>query len=53
MNLLGPSFKPAAGSPALMGGGTPPADGFFDASATFVGAVGSTDWTKVWTAFPR
>ncbi len=53
MNLLGPNFKPAAGSPALMGGGTPPADGFFDASATFVGAVGSTDWTKVWTAFPR
>jgi hypothetical protein len=44
----GPSFKPEAAIP----GGTPPSDGFFDASATFQGAVGETDWTAGWTAYP-
>lgn len=48
-----PSFKPLADSPALLGGATPPADGFFDATATFVGAIGATDWTTGWTAFPE
>ena len=33
-----------------MGGEAPPADGFFDATATFVGAIGSDDWTAGWTA---
>ncbi len=47
-----PNFQPAAGSPALVpaNAATPPAG--FDASATFIGAVGATDWTTGWTAFP-
>lgn len=47
-----PNFMPMAGSPALTGGATPPNDGFFDPTATFVGAVGATDWTQGWTAYP-
>lgn len=45
-----PNWKPQAGSPALTGGATPPNDGFFDTSATFVGAFGSDDWTAGWTS---
>jgi uncharacterized Fe-S cluster-containing radical SAM superfamily protein len=52
LDLASPSFVPMAGSPALTGGGTPPDDGFFDPSATFVGAFGAEDWTAGWTAFP-
>lgn len=48
-----PSFAPAADSPALAGGATPPDDGFFDPSATFIGAVGTDDWTAGWTAYPQ
>lgn len=48
-----PSFKPLSDSPVLMGGAMAPADGFFDATANFVGAVGTTDWTTGWTAFPE
>ncbi|MDY7227395.1 hypothetical protein [Hyalangium rubrum] len=44
-----PDFKPET----ALAGGTPPADGFFDASATFRGAVGDTDWLAGWTAFPE
>jgi hypothetical protein len=53
-SLTAPNFQPAANSPALVSGNaaTPPNDGFFDTSATFVGAVGSTDWTAGWTAYP-
>ncbi|MBX5481693.1 MAG: hypothetical protein IRZ16_07610 [Myxococcaceae bacterium] len=53
-NLADPNFKPAAGSPLLDGAtaAQPPADGFFDAEAKFIGAVGTTDWTAGWTAFP-
>jgi hypothetical protein len=51
-SLTAPNFKPAAGSPALTGGATPPDDGFFDKTATFVGAIGDTDWTAGWTAYP-
>jgi hypothetical protein len=51
LDLLAPSFVPMAGSPALTGGGTPPDDGFFDPSATFVGAFGAEDWTAGWTSF--
>ena len=47
-----PNWKPQAGSPALTGGATPPSDGFFDTSATFVGAVGADDWTVGWTVMP-
>lgn len=50
-DLAAPSFLPAVGSPALAGGATPPADGFFDAAATFRGAFGTVDWTSGWTAF--
>lgn len=51
--LTQPVFRPLMDSPALMGGAPPPADGFFDTSATFVGAVGATDWTAGWTAYPE
>lgn len=44
-----PNFKPEA---ALVGG-TPPADGFFEASASFRGAVGDVNWLDGWTAFPE
>jgi hypothetical protein len=43
-----PSFKPTA----LVTGATPPDDGFFDTSATFIGAIGATDWTVGWTSYP-
>lgn len=52
-SLTAPSFKPAAGSPALTGAATPPNDGFFDTTATYVGAMGSTDWTAGWTSYPQ
>lgn len=48
-----PDFTPMAGAAALTGAETPPDDGFFDPAATFVGAVGATDWTAGWTAFPQ
>lgn len=48
-----PNWKPMAGAAALTGGATPPSDGFFDATATFVGAVGADDWTLGWTAYPQ
>lgn len=50
-NLAAPSFMPAAVSAQLIGA-APPADGFFDGSATFKGAMGTEDWTAGWTAFP-
>ena len=50
-NLEEPNFLPKAGSPALTGAGTPPNDGFFDPTATFVGAFGGTDWTAGWAKF--
>jgi len=53
-NETAPNFKPAAGSPVLTASeaAVPPNDGFFDSTATFVGAIGSTDWTTGWTAYP-
>ena len=50
-NLGNPNFLPMGGSPALSGFATPPNDGFFDPSGTFVGAFGSTDWTANWSDF--
>lgn len=44
-----PVFTPDA----PIAGGTPPADGFFDTSATFRGAVGPSNWLDKWTAFPE
>lgn len=52
-SLTAPDFKPAPGSPALTDAATPPSDGFFDPDATFVGAIGATDWTAGWTAYPE
>lgn len=49
-NLEAPDFLPLAESPALVDGATPGSG--FDASATFVGAMGSQDWTMGWTAYP-
>lgn len=50
-NLSNPDPMPMAGSPALTGAATPPNDGFFDISATFVGAFGSVNWMENWTDF--
>lgn len=49
-----PNFKPAAGSPALDASkaATPPTGGFFNDKATFIGAIGESDWTAEWTAYP-
>lgn len=48
-----PSFKPTAGANALNPSySDSPPGGFFDASARFVGAVGTEDWTAGWTAYP-
>jgi hypothetical protein len=49
-----PGFAPSADSPIKAGAGTPPANGFFDTSATFIGAIeaGGVDWTAGWAAFP-
>lgn len=53
LDAVAPNFRPLAGSAALTvdSAGTPPG-GFFEASARFVGAIGSTDWTTGWTAYP-
>ncbi len=52
-SLTAPDFLPTAGAAALTGGATPPNDGFFDATATYVGAMGTIDWTAGWTAYPQ
>lgn len=50
-NTTAPNFKPLSDSP-LLSGGAAPAGAFFDTSATFVGAIGTDDWTEGWTAYP-
>lgn len=53
LSKTAPDFKPAAGSAAFSGFATPAAaDTFFEA-APFVGAMGTTDWTQGWTAYPQ
>jgi hypothetical protein len=52
-SLTAPNFKPADGALALTSCGTPPEGAFFDAAATFCGAVGAADWTLGWTAYPQ
>jgi hypothetical protein len=47
-DALAPIFAPATGSPALTAT-APPAP--CDASATYAGAIGATDWTTGWTAY--
>lgn len=43
------AWKPSA--PISTNAATPPNDGFYDTTATYMGAIGSTDWTT-WTAYP-
>ena len=50
-NLSLPKATLQNGSPLLAGGAVPPADGFFDQTATFKGAFGTTDWTAGWSRF--
>jgi hypothetical protein len=52
LSKTAPDFKPKAGAMALTGG-VPPADPFFDQTATFIGAIGTVDWTTGWTAYPQ
>jgi hypothetical protein len=49
-SVSAPNFKPLQDSPALVGAAPTPG-GFFE-TASFVGAIGATDWTQGWTAFP-
>jgi hypothetical protein len=51
-NETAPVYTPAAGSPALSGAAAPPAGDAFFESVTFIGAVGTDDWTAGWTEFP-
>jgi hypothetical protein len=47
-----PDFRPQIGSPVFRANWVqPPDDGFFDQSATFIGAFGEIDWTEEWTNF--
>jgi len=47
-----PDFRPMALSPVFRAGWVqPPDDGFFDQTATWIGAFGSIDWTEEWTNF--
>lgn len=51
-DLAAPNWKPADGSPILTTPcATPPAG--FDQTATFCGAIGTTDWTLGWTRYPQ
>ena len=56
-NLGNPDISPAAGSPAISGAvtpTTPPDDGFFDTTATFIGAVGPAgSGHDTWWIAPR
>ena len=55
LNLASPNFHPGANSPAMTAANaaTPPSDGFFDATATYLGAIGGADdWTLGWTSYP-
>jgi hypothetical protein len=49
---VNPNLSGYRSAEPLTGGATPPNDGFFDTTATFRGAIGATDWTAGWTAFP-
>lgn len=53
-SLLAPNWKTAPGSVARVSANAavPPSDGFFDTTATFIGAIGESDWTAGWTEYP-
>jgi hypothetical protein len=44
--------RPAAGSPALTGAKTPPADGFFT-ETDYIGAFKNANWAKGWSAISQ
>lgn len=44
-----PNFLPTAVIP----GAAPPADDFFDANATYMGAMSTFDWSAGWTSYPE
>ncbi len=54
-----PDFKPTANAAALVAANAAPAtdpllaDAFFDKTATFLGAMGTVDWTAGWTKYPQ
>jgi hypothetical protein len=53
--VAAPNYVPG-NTAAVSGQGTPPADGFFDSTATYAGAVAPGDadpWYAGWTAFPE
>jgi hypothetical protein len=55
LNQTTPNAKPGVGSPALDPSSAldvTTLDPFFEA-APFVGAIGTTDWTLGWTAYPQ
>ena len=55
-NLTNPNVTPLTGSPVLTGGATPPNDGFFDATATFPGALSddpAKNWMANWVTYPQ
>ncbi|OGU67044.1 MAG: hypothetical protein A2499_09075 [Stygiobacter sp. RIFOXYC12_FULL_38_8] len=49
-NLANPNPMPTTGSPVFTGAANPPADGFFDATANYIGAFGYRDWTAGWSS---
>lgn len=52
INKPAPKFSLTTSSAAMTGGAVP-TDPFFDATATFIGAMGTDDWTAGWTAYPQ
>lgn len=44
--------RPAAGSPALTGARTPPADGFFN-TTNYIGAFSAGNWARGWSAISQ
>ncbi|MFP2927638.1 hypothetical protein ACLESO_21075 [Pyxidicoccus sp. 3LG] len=53
LSVTAPNFAPAAGSAALNADAALTPGSGFDTTARFIGAVGSTDWTRGWTAYPE
>lgn len=51
-SIAAPKFVPQAGSPALEASRAAAAVGTMD-PAPFLGAIGATDWTEGWTAYPQ
>lgn len=52
-NPTAPDWTLAVDAAARTGAATPPNDGFFDTSATYVGGAADTPWWAGWTAYPQ